>query len=414
MPLNKNRYVPVIFVATLIVFLFAITAMAQGSLAGPDNLTGTLGIADPSTVVKCNGVYYVYGTGGGGLSSKDRKNWTGVGYTPATSQSWWNVHGGDMWAPDVTYKNGIYYCYYSVSAWMNFNSAVGLTTNPTLDSTAANYKWTDQGMVIDSIQAADGGAMVNVIDPSTFTDDNGKWYLAFGSFQGGVRLVELNPATGQLLADPPAPTHITNQAGEALAVAHWKSYYYYAISQGTCCAGMKSTYYISYARATNVTGPYTTKSGAGFLSGNVEKLLYGSDNSSATSGVVAVGVGGFFWDGSAVLDTLFMDYMAYTAPSGNTFLNIKPLYADTGGWLTFDSTKGVVITRAATSAVIPGNAASRSSFKNPVTIRLVNSSRTSSAEIFGELYAITGRKLTGNTVKGLPAGIIIEKTAGTK
>ncbi len=411
---NKNIHVPIIFAVVLIVVLIAITAMAQGSLAGPNNLTGILGIADPSTVVKCNGTYYVFGTGSGGLSSKDRKNWTGVGYTPATSQSWWSAHGGEMWAPDVTYKNGVYYCYYSISAWMNFNSAIGLTTNPTLDSTAPNYKWTDQGMVIDSIQAANGGAMVNVIDPSTFTDDNGKWYLAFGSFQGGVRLVELNPANGQLLANPPAPTHITNQAGEASAVAHWKSYYYYAISQGTCCAAMKSTYYISYARATAVTGPYTTKSGASFLSGNVEKLLYGSDNSSATSGVVAVGVGGFFWDGSNFLDTLFMDYMAYTAPSGSTFLNIKPLYADTSGWLTFDSTKSMVITRAVTSTIIPGNAALSSSFKSPVTIRLVNSSRTSSADNFGELYAITGQKLKVNTLKGLPAGVYIEKSKGTK
>jgi arabinan endo-1,5-alpha-L-arabinosidase len=317
-----------------------------------------------------------------------------------------------MWAPDVTFKNGVYYCYYSVSASYNFNSAIGVTTNATLNPSAPNFKWTDQGMVIDSLQAANGGPMVNVIDPSTITDDNGKWYLAFGSFQDGVRMVELNPANGLLLTTPPAPTMITNHAGEGSAVAHWKSYYYYAISQGKCCAGTSSTYYISYARATSILGPYTTREGGSFLASTVDKLLVGSNNASSPAGTaIAVGVGGFFWDGSKTLDTLFMDYMAYTATSGNPLLNIKPLYADSTGWLTFDSTKGTVITRLVTTAVNNGMIM-KPAFKNAMSVRLVNICRTSGFENSGEVYSITGRKLKGGASASLPAGIVIESIGG--
>jgi arabinan endo-1,5-alpha-L-arabinosidase len=108
---------------------------------------------------------------------------------------------------------------------MVFNSAIGVATNTTLNPDDVNYKWVDKGIVIDSLEAADGGPMVNVIDPSTFVDSDGKWYLAFGSFQNGCRLLELNQATGKPLNSPAHPTEITNGLGEASFIVHWKNYY---------------------------------------------------------------------------------------------------------------------------------------------------------------------------------------------
>ena len=66
--------------------------------------------------------------------------------------SWWNADIKDkigLWAPDIHYSNGKYQVYYSVSAWMNFNSSIGLTTNTTLDPKDPAYKWVDEGKIID-------------------------------------------------------------------------------------------------------------------------------------------------------------------------------------------------------------------------------------------------------------------------
>ena len=38
-------------------------------------LDGQIGIHDPSTVVRCNGRYYTYGTGGSSLVSDDGWTW---------------------------------------------------------------------------------------------------------------------------------------------------------------------------------------------------------------------------------------------------------------------------------------------------------------------------------------------------
>src|SRR5512147_1394538 len=39
-------------------------------------------IHDPSTIMECDGKYYTFGTGGGGLISKDGWTWNGGGVTP--------------------------------------------------------------------------------------------------------------------------------------------------------------------------------------------------------------------------------------------------------------------------------------------------------------------------------------------
>ena len=49
----------------------ALSALVMGAYAQ----TGDIFIHDPSTIVKCNGIYYTFGTGGGGLMSDDGWTW---------------------------------------------------------------------------------------------------------------------------------------------------------------------------------------------------------------------------------------------------------------------------------------------------------------------------------------------------
>ena len=66
---------------------------------------GQVQIHDPSTVIQCDGKFYVWGTGGRGLVSSDGWTWErGVQHG-----------GGGGLAPDVIHLGDRYYLYYAVS-----------------------------------------------------------------------------------------------------------------------------------------------------------------------------------------------------------------------------------------------------------------------------------------------------------
>lgn len=375
-------------------------------MGDPTNpLNGNLVIHDPSSIQKDGAGYYTFGSHGTGLSSKDRITWSNV-TSPIKSlgtKSWWKEHGGDIWAPECVRMDGVYYFFYSISAWMKFNSAIGVATGTTLDPKDPSYEWVDQGLVIDSLQAADGGPMVNVIDPGTFLDDDGKWYLIFGSFQGGIRLIELDRATGKPVNDPPEPVVITDHLGEASFLLHWNDYYYCTVSTGKCCKGMESTYMIVYGRSTSLEGPYTSRDGRDFKSGHFTVLLerdYDENHSVLHAGM---GCSGFFWDN----DTLFMSYHAYTAPRGDALLNIKPVYLDSEGWLTMVPEKGTVIVREQTGISRKPPILTACKKHRTVIARKFISENT--AIYSGKLmYSITGKRYSGKSTDCLPAGVYVE------
>ena len=86
-------------------------------------LRGSLGIHDPSAVIQCEGLYYVYGTGQGIISksSVDGAYWVTGPSVFATEPAWTTnaVPGftGFFWAPDIVYFNGVYHMYYAASTF---------------------------------------------------------------------------------------------------------------------------------------------------------------------------------------------------------------------------------------------------------------------------------------------------------
>jgi arabinan endo-1,5-alpha-L-arabinosidase len=290
-------------------------------------LKGDIRVHDP-VMIKQKDTYYVFHTGRGisVKTSKDKINWTRIGSVfsrndlPAWHKSDIPEQDGSLWAPDIHYDNGQYYLYYSVSAWMNFNSSIGLATNTTLDSTDPSYKWIDQGQIISY---KNGGEKVNVIDPNAFKDNDGKLWLFYGSYQAGLRLVELNPVTGKLLNDRPNIITITKSLGEGVFVIKGPEYYYIFASRGICCKGLQSNYQIVVGRSKNVEGPYLNKEGKSWIDNQYTLFLAGDSTEPGR------GHNGFFTEG----DTTFIVYHAYTrAAKGASLLNIKPLYMDKDGW----------------------------------------------------------------------------------
>ena len=80
----------------------------------------------------------------------------------------------DIWAPDVSLHNGVYYAYYSVSTFGSQESAIGLATSTSMDPGT----WTDHGQVFRSTT----GDAYNAIDPNLATDEKGSPVLTFGGF----------------------------------------------------------------------------------------------------------------------------------------------------------------------------------------------------------------------------------------
>jgi hypothetical protein len=152
--------------------------------------------------------------------------------------------------------------------------------------------------------------------------------------------------------------------------------------------------------------------GRSFSSGYYTTLLA---RDSLNGAILHAGMGGqsFFWGH----DSLFIDYHAYTAPDGISYLNIKPVYADTLGWLTLDATKGKIITGTPTAIANRSIAASPVSLpsRGSNAVRFIGKGTTAPAmNATRALYTIIGQRIDGKTATGLPTGICIEKTVFTK
>jgi len=145
-------------------------------------LEGDLRVHDP-VIMKEGDTYYIFSTGGGRRSgiipvrrSKDLYNWTLCGHVFDKLPEWATneIEGTrGAWAPDISYYNGKYHLYYSVSTFGKNNSAIGLVTNKTLDPNSPEYKWEDRGMVVRSTQGKDDW---NAIDANLIFKDK-RWIM---------------------------------------------------------------------------------------------------------------------------------------------------------------------------------------------------------------------------------------------
>ena len=126
------------------------------------------------------------------MSSKDLKTWKFEKPVFAEAPQWAveavKEYKGHTWAPDIIYHNGLYHLFYSCSAFAKNTSAIGHATNPTLDPSEPDFKWTDHGKVIQSIPNRD---MWNAIDPNIIISEDGTPWMSFGSFWDGIKMVKL-------------------------------------------------------------------------------------------------------------------------------------------------------------------------------------------------------------------------------
>ena len=207
-------------------------------------LDGQVRIHDPSTVVICDGKYYTFGTGSGGLISDDGWTWRGGA-----------VRTGGGVAPDVIHIGDRYYVTYATAG-------IHVMWTKTLDPNSPDFGYHD-----DTVVATSELPDCSAIDPSLLLDPNdGRLWLTYGTYIGYIRLVELDPKTGKRIDPNAKPLNIAVNC-EASQMIYHDGWYYLLANHGSCCQGANSGYNIRVGRSKKVTGPFIDHMGIDMIQG---------------------------------------------------------------------------------------------------------------------------------------------------
>lgn len=309
-----------------------------GAQAGAENpLKGDLMVHDP-VMIKAGNTYYIFATGGGVAmkTSTDRITWKNAGGAFSSMPAWHKdyVPGADsrLWAPDIIFRDGKYWLYYSISTFGSRVSAIGLATATTLEPAAGATRWENQGMVVSS----DNSSNHNAIDPNVIVDTEGTPWLAYGSFWTGIKMIKLDRATGKPAAGAGLLSTAAHPNGgiEAPFIIRKGGHYYQFVSWDRCCAGVNSTYNIRVGRSADVTGPYLDSKGVSMANSGGDLIDRGDERWKGP------GHNGIFVEN----DTVFLVNHAYDAQrNGASTLWIRTLYWTPGGWPTLDRSAGTAV-----------------------------------------------------------------------
>lgn len=317
-------------------------ASALGALAQQDaGLDRGRVVSDPwvhdPVMAKEGDTYHLYFTGRNisSMSSKDLASWRFERSVFSRPPQWAmdSVRGykGHTWAPDIIYHKGYYHIFYSCSTFGKNTSAIGHAYRKTL-SPEVQEPWTDTGAVIVSHP----GDNYNAIDPNVVIDDDGHPWMAFGSFWGGIQLVQLTDDMSATLKPEKLYTICTRRfdgqadvpsmpenAVEAPFIFKHGGYYYLFVSYDFCCRGLKSNYKVVVGRSKDVTGPYVDKEGRKLTQGGGSLVIGQNDD------FVAIGhSAAYHFDGK----DYFMAHGYSRTEDGASKLFLREMTWDEAGW----------------------------------------------------------------------------------
>ncbi len=169
-------------------------------------------VHDPS-VVKHDGMYYIFGSHLSGAKSADLMNWEKIGNGVNRSNpiidnpleemkeafTW--AKTDTFWAPDVIQlEDGKFYMYYCNCEGSSPLACLGIAVSDTIEGP---YK--DLGIILKSGMTDtpsengdfyDATVYPNVVDPCVYYDASGRLWMMYGSYSGGIYVLELNTKTG--------------------------------------------------------------------------------------------------------------------------------------------------------------------------------------------------------------------------
>ena len=402
----------------------------------PSNLA-RVSVHDPSVVYDPSSwSYYIFGSHRGAAKSPNLMTWStvdvpwaaggvsGVGndvaFTtpevtkvkkggqevdlPAFSAYDWSKKGsatwsidGTMWAPDVIYNKEMkkWCMYLSINGDYWYSSIVLLTSDfivgpytyqaPVVIGgfhTGDTYKETDLELVIGeqaslperyAVGNAWGNRYPNCIDPCVFYDEEGRLWMSYGSWSGGIFMLELDETTGlrdydvtyalegtgdDITVDPYFGKKIAGgryASGEASYIEYVGGYYYLFMTYGGLTAGGNPDdynaggYQMRVFRSQQPDGPYLDSKGSSAVFHNYA-LNFGPSENDGNRGVNIFGAYGE-WGGQAVgswAERSQGHNSVIAAPDGRTYLvyhsrfqgqgeghavRVHQLYQNEDGWL---------------------------------------------------------------------------------
>jgi arabinan endo-1,5-alpha-L-arabinosidase len=297
--------------------------------------------ADPAVVRGTDGWWYAYGTtdplrSGEGVfhriptaRSTDLVDWEYVG-DAITALPSWAAPDAALWAPDVRYVAGRWVMYYVVTQTTVTDepndNAIGVATAP-----SPTGPWTDSGAPVVGPRRGAGGAgdFQWTFDPAHLIAADGRQYLYYGSYYGGIFATELS-ADGTRAVGSPTMVAIDNRYEGAYVVPRDGWYYLFA-SSSNCCAGPVTGYSVFTGRSRSPLGPFVDDRGVPLTA-------------SRTGGTIVVTPNGNRWVGTGhnavVTDLSGQDWLAYHAidradpyldePFG---INRRPMLLDRLDWV---------------------------------------------------------------------------------
>jgi arabinan endo-1,5-alpha-L-arabinosidase len=311
-------------------------AQATGSINA--RMQGDFAPVHDPCIIQQGDTYYLFSTSvktdvGGFVAcrrSRDLVTWERVGFVFTQIPDWARAavpRTKGVWAPDISFYNGLYHLYYSVSSFGSNQSVIGLATNQALDPADPAFAWVDRGLVVQS-RLHD---RFNAIDPNLFVDRDGHCWLAWGSFWDGLKMARIDTATGKRLESDErihslAWRPVARGAPSAIEAAFMISrgdYYYLFASFDFCCRGVNSSYFVACGRSREVTGPYLDVNGRSMMEGGGSIVIQGDTRFKGTGH-------------NAVLRDGERDYLVYHAydaeHDGTPTLRISPIYWTPDGW----------------------------------------------------------------------------------
>ncbi|MBQ8011643.1 MAG: family 43 glycosylhydrolase, partial [Oscillospiraceae bacterium] len=310
--------------------------LLAGAVAASSGIAGIIGSAanharvavhDPSIYKMEDGSYFIIGSHLGAATSPDLGSWTHAAnsaagtknttffkdiYTDLAVPAAWSSPSnanydlsGNLWAPDIIWNPELgKYCMYLSVNGDNWKSSIVMCTADNIEgpytyvdtvvysgfnnSDTFHYSKTDVEKVLGSnpdisryLSNGEWNANygTNAIDPAVFYDESGALWMVYGSWFGGLFMLELDESTG--LRDYHVTYQTVNNASDAymgikVAGGHWvsgegpyieymedpetgKGYYYLFVSYG--CFNNDGGYNMRVFRSDYPAGPYVDQNG---------------------------------------------------------------------------------------------------------------------------------------------------------
>ncbi|QDK79006.1 family 43 glycosylhydrolase [Spirosoma sp. KCTC 42546] len=215
--------------------------------------------ADPS-IIRVGTTYYAVGTSSEWgppypmYTSTDLVNWAYLGPVFKEMPAWTM---GSYWAPELFYRNGTYFVYYTARRKSDKRSYIGVASTRDL-----RKGFTDHGLLIEwTTEAIDAFVL----------EDQGRLYItwkAYGLDKGkAIEILGAELAADGLKVTGKAFTLLTAdknnwESGGAEGQAIFKrGRYYYMTYSGNACCGARCNYQVGLARAEKLQGPWEKYAG---------------------------------------------------------------------------------------------------------------------------------------------------------